>query len=147
MSAYFRDVLGVAAISPAADFFDLGVTSLNLIQIAERLHEEHGLDVAVETFLDHPSIAALAAGIGVQLPAPAGAPPAAGQQPVQAPCFPQQAPAARMDCAGLCFVRHGGCSGYAQKNTDSAACGGLYRQELFSTRLQRGCGSCSPAAG
>ena len=90
LSAYFREVLGVTVIAPTADFFDLGVTSLNLIQIAERLHEEHGLDVTVETFLDHSSIAALAAAIGVQLPVSTVAPPA-GQLPVQEPWVPQQA--------------------------------------------------------
>ncbi len=90
LSAYFREVLGVTVIAPTVDFFDLGVTSLNLIQIAERLHEEHGLDVTVETFLDHSSIAALAAAIGVQLPVSTVAPPA-GQLPVQEPCVPQQA--------------------------------------------------------
>jgi amino acid adenylation domain-containing protein len=98
LGAYFREVLGVAAIAPAADFFDLGVTSLNLIQIVERLHEEHGLDVTVETFLDHPSIAALAAGIGAQLPASTGMPPA-GQLPEQALCCPQQAMPAAASCA------------------------------------------------
>ena len=90
LGAYFREVLGLASILSDADFFDLGVTSLNLIQIAERLHEEHGLDVTVETFLDHPSIATLAAGMRKQMPGFVAAP-AAGQQSVQAPCLPQQA--------------------------------------------------------
>ncbi len=124
LSAYFREVLGVAAIAPTADFFDLGVTSLNLIQIAERLHEEHGLDVTVETFLDHPSIAALAAAIRAQLPASA----------VRARCRAAAGAGALRPATGRGSLvaprrcQRCGCSGYAQKNTDCAACRGVYRQ-------------------
>ena len=56
---YFIEMLKIPAISPDADFFDLGVTSLNLIEIAELLHEQQGIDVPVEMFLDHTTLQAL----------------------------------------------------------------------------------------
>jgi len=63
LTRYFKEVLGGLEPGLDADFFDLGVTSLNLIQIAEKLHDDLCVDVAVEAFLDHPSIAQLAAHI------------------------------------------------------------------------------------
>ncbi len=60
----FREVLQSAELGPEDDLFDCGVTSLNLIQVAERLHTERGITVAVEAFLDHPTAAAIAAFLG-----------------------------------------------------------------------------------
>ena len=60
LAACFREVLKIPAIGPDADFFDLGVTSLNLIEIAELLRERLGIDVPVELFLDHTTLASLA---------------------------------------------------------------------------------------
>jgi len=63
LTNYFKEVLAIAAISPDDDFFDLGVTSLNLIQIAEKLQHGLQIDISVEVFLDNPSIRAVAAHI------------------------------------------------------------------------------------
>ena len=69
LAGCFREVLDITSISADDDFFDLGVTSLNLIQIAERLHQGPGIDISVEAFLDNPSIRAVAAHILKSVPA------------------------------------------------------------------------------
>ena len=69
LAAAFTSVLRIASIAPDADFFDLGVTSLNLIEIAELLHEQHGIDVPVEVFLDHTTLRSLAQYLQGMLPA------------------------------------------------------------------------------
>ena len=69
LAGYFREILDVTSISPDDDFFDLGVTSLNLIQMAEQLHQKQGIDISVETFLDNPTIRAVAAHILKDAPA------------------------------------------------------------------------------
>ncbi len=69
LAAAFTSVLRISSIAPDADFFDLGVTSLNLIEIAELLHEQHGIDVPVEVFLDHTTLRSLATYLQGMLPA------------------------------------------------------------------------------
>jgi amino acid adenylation domain-containing protein len=69
LTNYFKEVLAITAISPDDDFFDLGVTSLNLIQIAEKLQQGPRIDISVEVFLDNPSIRAVAAHILKDAPA------------------------------------------------------------------------------
>ncbi len=71
LAAAFTSVLRISSIAPDADFFDLGVTSLNLIEIAELLHEQHGIDVPVEVFLDHTTLRSLAQYLQGMLPAAA----------------------------------------------------------------------------
>ncbi|MCX5905521.1 MAG: nitroreductase family protein, partial [Proteobacteria bacterium] len=60
LSGHFTAVLGIAGISPDDDIFDLGVTSLNLIQIAERLQKQNSITIPVEVFLDHATIRGIA---------------------------------------------------------------------------------------
>ena len=69
LTHYFKEVLDTPSIEPDDDFFDLGVTSLNLIQIAEKLQQGAGIAVSVEMFLDNPSIRAVAAHILRETPA------------------------------------------------------------------------------
>ena len=69
LAGYFMEVLDVTSISLDDDFFDLGVTSLNLIQMAEQLHQKQGIDISVEVFLDNPTIRAVAAHILKDAPA------------------------------------------------------------------------------
>jgi len=61
LARFFGEALGRDAIGPDEDIIDLGVTSLNLIQIAEKLSREHGISVGIEAFLDHTTVTALAA--------------------------------------------------------------------------------------
>ncbi len=89
ITACFCDELGTGSISPDADFIDLGITSLNLIRIAEKLEKQLGLSMAVETFLDHSTINALAMHLGGEQteikrtePVPAASCPAAQTQPM-----------------------------------------------------------------
>jgi amino acid adenylation domain-containing protein len=71
LTNYFKEVLHAPAINLDDDFFDLGVTSLNLIQIAEKLQQGAGITVSVEMFLDNPSIRAVATHILREIPASA----------------------------------------------------------------------------
>ncbi|MBN2108167.1 MAG: nitroreductase family protein, partial [Deltaproteobacteria bacterium] len=88
LAAAFTSVLRISSIAPDADFFDLGVTSLNLIEIAELLHEQHGIDVPVEVFLDHTTLSSLAQYLQGKLPA---ASPRSGDAvpPAQEHCSPR----------------------------------------------------------
>ncbi|MCX5899484.1 MAG: phosphopantetheine-binding protein, partial [Proteobacteria bacterium] len=100
LAAAFTSVLRIASIAPDADFFDLGVTSLNLIQIAELLHEQHGIDVPVEVFLDHTTLRSLAQYLQGMLPA---AGPRIGDAVLPAPEYsstqPDAAPAGSAEIA------------------------------------------------
>ena len=69
LTTYFKEVLNIPAISPDDDFFDLGVTSLNLIQIVEKLQQGPRINISVEVFLDNPSIRSVAAHILRENPA------------------------------------------------------------------------------
>lgn len=73
LTGCFLAELGIGSISADADFFDLGVTSLNLIQIAEKLHERRKIAIPVEVFLDHTTIRDIAAYIKEKFPDQAAA--------------------------------------------------------------------------
>ncbi|MGX7694817.1 amino acid adenylation domain-containing protein [Gordonia polyisoprenivorans] len=74
VAAVYREVLGVDEVHAHADFFALGGTSLSATQVASRLSERLGADVAVRTLFDTRTVAALAATI-----------PAASDVPVAVP--------------------------------------------------------------
>ncbi|OZC29535.1 non-ribosomal peptide synthetase [Gordonia polyisoprenivorans] len=74
VAAVYGEVLGVDEVHAHADFFALGGTSLSATQVASRLSERLGADVAVRTLFDTRTVAALAATI-----------PAASDVPVAVP--------------------------------------------------------------
>lgn len=59
-----REVLDVARVLPGDDLADLGATSFALMQIAGRMHTRWAVDIPLEVFYDHDTIAELAAAIG-----------------------------------------------------------------------------------
>ncbi len=60
ITAYLESALGITKINPDEDLFDIGVTSLTLVQISQKIYEQQGVKVPVEVFLDEPTIAAIA---------------------------------------------------------------------------------------
>ena len=56
-----REVIQTDELGADGDMFDFGVTSLNLIQIAEKIREQQGLTIRAEVFLDNPTPAGIAA--------------------------------------------------------------------------------------
>lgn len=89
----WREVLDIAALAPADDFFALGGSSLQAIQVANRLAMALGRDVSVSALFRHPTVAALAHSLGTL----AGhAPPSAARGAEYAPLLeiqPGQGPA------------------------------------------------------
>jgi acyl carrier protein len=51
-----RRVLGVGAIPPGADFFELGASSLAILQIVDLVNEECGVSVGSADTFDSPDI-------------------------------------------------------------------------------------------
>ncbi|GAB24389.1 putative non-ribosomal peptide synthetase [Gordonia polyisoprenivorans NBRC 16320 = JCM 10675] len=74
VAAVYREVLGVDEVHAHADFFALGGTSLSATQVASRLSERLGADVAVRTLFDTRTVAALAAAIPVGSDVPVAVP-------------------------------------------------------------------------
>ncbi|MFR9722193.1 condensation domain-containing protein [Streptomyces sp. MS19] len=67
VAAVWEDVLAVAGVDRAADFFALGGDSLLAVRVLGRLAREAGITVTVRDFLEAPTVAGLA-----RLAAPAG---------------------------------------------------------------------------
>ncbi|QUD81702.1 amino acid adenylation domain-containing protein [Gordonia polyisoprenivorans] len=74
VAAVYGEVLGVDEVHAHADFFTLGGTSLSATQVASRLSERLGADVAVRTLFDTRTVAALAAAIPAGSDVPVAAP-------------------------------------------------------------------------
>ncbi|ADD39910.1 non-ribosomal peptide synthetase [Stackebrandtia nassauensis] len=64
------EVLQLPAVSVTANLFDLGATSMSIVKVRQELRVRHGLDLPLTAFFTHPTIAALAASLGVE-PRPA----------------------------------------------------------------------------
>lgn len=61
LTAYFAEVLNMEVIQPEEDLFDLGATSLTMVQMVEKIRDMYGISVPVEVFLDEPTLAAVLA--------------------------------------------------------------------------------------
>lgn len=68
LTAIWQRILGIDAVSPDADFFLLGGHSLQILELLETLARAYGIVLAVEDFLDNPTVAALQSTITAQLP-------------------------------------------------------------------------------
>ncbi len=68
------DVLGVSQVSVADNIFDIGATSLLIVQVRQRLRTEHGITVPMTAFFAHPTIAGLAARLAEDEAPPTPAP-------------------------------------------------------------------------
>jgi amino acid adenylation domain-containing protein len=55
----WKQVLGVSAVKPDDDFFELGGSSLSGAQVVERLEHDFGIRVTLTTLLNHPTLADL----------------------------------------------------------------------------------------
>jgi amino acid adenylation domain-containing protein len=67
LTAIWRRILGIDAVSPDADFFLLGGHSLQVLELIETLARTYGVVLDVEDFLENPTIAALQTTITAQL--------------------------------------------------------------------------------
>jgi len=59
LTGIVKDILGGAPVDPFANFFDLGATSLHLVQLARRLEDE-GRRIPIADLFRNPSVMALA---------------------------------------------------------------------------------------
>ncbi|MEU6774136.1 amino acid adenylation domain-containing protein [Streptomyces sp. NPDC046759] len=83
LAAIWREVLGGAAVGPLDSFFDLGGTSLLLIQVQALTAQRLGHELTVVDLFDHPTVRTLAAHLAARGtppdgPAPDGTDPDAG---------------------------------------------------------------------
>ncbi|HEX7184605.1 MAG TPA: amino acid adenylation domain-containing protein [Thermoanaerobaculia bacterium] len=60
VAAVFEELLGVSGVGPDHDFFDLGGSSLMAVQLAARLRQTLGAELAASTLLEASTVAALA---------------------------------------------------------------------------------------
>ena len=56
---YFREVLDIKGLSPEDDLFEIGATSLTMLQIVEQIQKDYDVSVPVEVFLEQPTITAV----------------------------------------------------------------------------------------
>ncbi|MCA9542209.1 MAG: nitroreductase family protein, partial [Myxococcales bacterium] len=77
-------LVGVEAVDVRRNFYDLGATWLQLVELHHRLHDELAVDVSVTELFHHATVAALAAHLGDVAPVDA-APAPAVVAPVSAP--------------------------------------------------------------
>ena len=56
----WRDVLGIAALEPTDDFFDLGGHSLTAVKIVSRLEAEYDVELPVTLVFEYPVFAQFA---------------------------------------------------------------------------------------
>ena len=63
----FERVLDITGIKAEDDLFDLGATSLTMVQIVDQIDQLYGISVPVDVFLDDPSIGAVARYLGQEL--------------------------------------------------------------------------------
>ncbi|MBE0339227.1 aminotransferase class III-fold pyridoxal phosphate-dependent enzyme, partial [Paenibacillus sp. 23TSA30-6] len=61
-----QDILNVKSIGTDDSYFDIGVTSLQLVQIVDQLEDQLGVHIEVTDFFSYPTIAKLAAYISSQ---------------------------------------------------------------------------------
>jgi amino acid adenylation domain-containing protein/FkbM family methyltransferase len=64
LAAVFREVLGVERVGLDDNFFDLGGTSVHIIQVHSRLRSALGREVPIVEMFRHPTLRALAAFLG-----------------------------------------------------------------------------------
>jgi acyl carrier protein len=60
LASIWRELLGVAAIGPDDDFFDLGGHSIFALQTVHRVFEEFGVEVTIDDLFTFPTLASLA---------------------------------------------------------------------------------------
>ncbi|WP_123057284.1 amino acid adenylation domain-containing protein, partial [Desulfocucumis palustris] len=56
---YFNKALDTTELTVQEDLFDLGATSLTMVQAAEKIQEQYGVSIPVEVFLNDPTIKAI----------------------------------------------------------------------------------------
>lgn len=59
----WQEVLRIDGIRPDEDLYDLGGHSLNITQIAARIHKRMGVEIPLDVFLDDPTVAGVAAAV------------------------------------------------------------------------------------
>ncbi|MER7760628.1 amino acid adenylation domain-containing protein [Streptomyces sp. NPDC097619] len=67
VTALWCEVLGLPAIGPDEDLFDLGAHSLTVTQVAARIREGLGADVPLQVFYDEPTVAAITEAVLAEL--------------------------------------------------------------------------------
>ena len=67
LNTCFEKVLDISEIKADDDLFDLGATSLTMVQIVDQIDKLYGIHVPVEVFLDDPTLRAIARYLGKEL--------------------------------------------------------------------------------
>ncbi|SHO44484.1 non-ribosomal peptide synthetase [Anaerocolumna xylanovorans] len=66
--AIFKEELGEQQITPEEDIFDLGATSLTIVNVVKKIKEKKGIEVSIDIFLDHPTINEIVSCITNEIP-------------------------------------------------------------------------------
>ncbi|HBL27312.1 MAG TPA: hypothetical protein DD490_10805, partial [Acidobacteria bacterium] len=64
LAALVRDLLGVAELGIDDNFFELGATSLQMIQIQRRIQSDLGREVEITAVFRNPNVTTLATALG-----------------------------------------------------------------------------------
>jgi amino acid adenylation domain-containing protein len=67
----WSDLLGISEIGADDNFFDLGGRSLNAMQVMSQISDRFEIDLPLDSFFDHPTLAELAKTVAAALPQPA----------------------------------------------------------------------------
>ncbi len=54
--SYFAEILDAEGLTISDDLFDIGATSFTMVQVVEKIQEEHGVTIPVEVFLNDPRV-------------------------------------------------------------------------------------------
>ncbi|MED0939954.1 beta-ketoacyl synthase N-terminal-like domain-containing protein, partial [Bacillus mobilis] len=60
ITKHFKEVLKLQDINPEEDIFNLGATSLTIVNVAQRIKEKEGFSIPVEVILEHSTISEMA---------------------------------------------------------------------------------------
>jgi acyl carrier protein len=66
VAGVWADVLGIGGVGLRDNFFTLGGHSLQMLEVADRLSEELGMEVELTAMLDYPTVAAFAAAMAAR---------------------------------------------------------------------------------
>jgi acyl carrier protein len=60
LAGFWSEVLGVEAVAANDEFFDLGGSSIQAMQVMSRIHREFNIELPLTTLFDHPTLRGLA---------------------------------------------------------------------------------------
>lgn len=57
---YFIKIMGIDGLKSDDDLFDIGATSLTMVQVIDKIQQDYNITVPVEVFLDNPTVSGIA---------------------------------------------------------------------------------------